>query len=152
MPFPYPKYKRPLAKVLLIKFWTGSSTHSTRKKLFVGWALIARPSYFCKRSRIFVGTPQSRFPTRRISVGKRHCRLLIRSHNAKGHCTSRFPTRRIFVGKLSRNTVHLTLFCHCELASQAIAVYFCHIVLPIGLPQVNRIELSRARIALLAQV
>jgi hypothetical protein len=29
---------RPLAKVLLIKFWDGLEAHPTRKKIFVEWA------------------------------------------------------------------------------------------------------------------
>ncbi len=29
---------RPLAKILLIKFWDGLEAHPTRKKIFVGWA------------------------------------------------------------------------------------------------------------------
>ncbi|TAE21935.1 MAG: hypothetical protein EAZ93_19415 [Oscillatoriales cyanobacterium] len=29
---------RPLAKILLTKFWDGLEAHPTRKKIFVGWA------------------------------------------------------------------------------------------------------------------
>ncbi|TAE80421.1 MAG: hypothetical protein EAZ60_24050 [Oscillatoriales cyanobacterium] len=39
---------RPLAKVLLIKFSDGPrGPIPQEKKIFVGWALLARPSYFC---------------------------------------------------------------------------------------------------------
>ncbi|MEG4346040.1 hypothetical protein QUB70_22565 [Microcoleus sp. A003_D6] len=44
-----PSFNRPLAKILLIKFWNGQDARSTRKKIL--WdGHLARPSYFCKRS------------------------------------------------------------------------------------------------------
>ncbi|MCC3532543.1 MAG: hypothetical protein JGK21_31760 [Microcoleus sp. PH2017_22_RUC_O_B] len=43
-------FDRPLAKVLLIKFWNGLSCPFHKKKTFCGMGRRARPTYFCKRS------------------------------------------------------------------------------------------------------